>query len=219
MTWAYTPLDFISRTETPLGLFWAWSTQILYKLRIPLLSRQIKVSPYDRIPSDKWLPTNMRYEVISEIFIAAFASIFVAAWNFHFPTQIERTLWRAASIYNLIFCTFGAGYMFLWLHYFFPWYVEKRDKTLSRQLTPQSTKQTQSIATKLNSAMDVFRNNSPNKDPLLDAPMRFIVSIAFLSALYCLCRLYLLVEDCIGLRSLPPSSYKTVDWSKYIPHL
>ncbi|KAF7531266.1 hypothetical protein G7054_g9032 [Neopestalotiopsis clavispora] len=40
-----------------------------------------------------------------------------------------------------------------------------------------------------------------------------------LIGIYMSARFYVLVEPFVGLRSLPPSAYKTVSWSRYIPHL
>lgn len=53
----------------------------------------------------------------------------------------------------------------------------------------------------------------------LGLPKRFFVPITVMCVLYCLARLYILVEDLMGLRSLPKSAFDTVEWSKYIPHL
>ena len=64
-----------------------------------------------------------------------------------------------------------------------------------------------------------MRNNSPENDPTLAIPLRVILPVTFLCALYSLSRFYILVEDVIGLRRLPASAFETVDWSRYVPHI
>lgn len=64
-----------------------------------------------------------------------------------------------------------------------------------------------------------LRNISPTEDPLLEVPLRLLLSITAFSALYAIARIYVFLEDIIGLRSLAASAYINVDWSQYIPHL
>ncbi len=42
---------------------------------------------------------------------------------------------------------------------------------------------------------------------------------ALLMAVHTLSRLFILVELFVGLQSLPPGVFDTIDWSLYIPHL
>jgi hypothetical protein len=188
-----------------------------YKMRLLLFSRPVTSSPYNRIPSDKWLPMDTKFQFISETFIILFATIFFSAWNFHFPTEAERIIWRAATIYNLVFCTFGAWYMYLWIRYLLPRHEQR--KKLANRTTRTRSIPPQPFRVSLDKFLDNLRNSSPNKDPLLEIPLSFLLSISVLCFLYCICRTYILLEDCIGLRSLPASAYITVEWSEYIPHL
>lgn len=47
----------------------------------------------------------------------------------------------------------------------------------------------------------------------------FIVFTSALCALYLTFRIFIFVEDFIGLRALPPSAFETVEWTKFIPHI
>src|SRR6266536_1711025 len=99
-----------------MRLLWAYYVQILRRLHIPLFSRPVKARPFDRIPSDNWLRTGFAIEVFSGVFIIASSATFACAWNFHFPSQTEQILWRAASVLNLAFAIVGGGYTWYWHH-------------------------------------------------------------------------------------------------------
>lgn len=182
------------------------------KLHLPLYSRPITVKPRDRIPSDTWLKPDLYHEFLSAIFIAAFAATLMTAWDFHFPTSVERTLWRASSVFNLVFSVLGGGYVWLWEH-IIPKY-QKSGNSRSREMLPRQVRQ----ATPRTLA-DRIRNISSPLDPELELPLTFLIPVTFLCAIYCLCRMYIFVEDFAGLRSMPASAFETVEWSRYIPHL
>jgi hypothetical protein len=154
------------------------------------------------------------------VFILAFSATFICAWNFHFPTQVERIIWRSASVYNLIFGTFGGAYTWVWHHALLKRYnkasalpdLEARDAAERKQELQKRTGLIEGWVSSL-------RNASPDKDPNLAVPIRLIVPVTFFCIFYCLFRGYILVEDLISLRSLPGSAFATVDWSKYVPHL
>jgi hypothetical protein len=79
----------------------------------------------------------------------------------------------------------------------------------------QKTKWFQRMAHKTISWM---RNNSPDQDPALETPLRMLIPASILCFLYTFSRLYILVEDFIGLRELPSSAFDTVKWSGFLPH-
>lgn len=100
---------------------------------------------------------------------AVFGGLHLAAWNFHFPTAIESTLWRATSLYCTVY-GFGliiAGMISVTLHGH-------------------------------------------------DWTYRF--SLAALTIIYILARLFLLVEIFRTLCFLPPGAYKST-WATNMPHL
>lgn len=60
---------------------------------------------------------------------------------------------------------------------------------------------------------------SPDDPPDAPIPISLLGPCTFLCFFYCLFRIYILVEDVIGLRSLPLSAFDSVRWSDYIPHI
>jgi hypothetical protein len=62
-------------------------------------------------------------------------------------------------------------------------------------------------------------NMSPDHDPELEVPPGLLIPTTIFSAVYCIFRAYILVEDIIGLRNLPTSAYATVEWSEFIPQI
>jgi hypothetical protein len=68
------------------------------------------------------------------------------------------------------------------------------------------------------SVAEKLRNISIPLDPELKVHLLVLIPMTIGLAIYCIMRLYVLVEDIIGLRNLPPSAFKTVEWTKYIPH-
>lgn len=63
-----------------------------------------------------------------------------------------------------------------------------------------------------------IRNNSLEKDPKLRAPLKSLVPVTWVAALYCSARAYIVLEDIINLRSLPVSTFAFVSWTEFIPH-
>ncbi|KAI5460826.1 hypothetical protein BGZ63DRAFT_414924 [Mariannaea sp. PMI_226] len=62
-------------------------------------------------------------------------------------------------------------------------------------------------------------NISRDKDPRMAVPVGYLVFTSLLCGLYLVFRGYILVEDVVGLRSLPPSAYESVDWLVFLPHI
>jgi hypothetical protein len=218
-------------------------------------SRRVKAKPWDRFPPDLFLRTELDLELLSAFFILGFGSIFCAAWNFQFPTTVERILWRASSIYMVIYTVVGEGLFGLWFYIFLPRYrtaaglpdVVEVDDTTRRvrgfveKIFPStrhdghhpsnpdgsdielvangSSPKAKNRWAGLKGMIHKSVNNSPDKDPQLDVPLAFLIPTSFLCVIYVLFRGYILLEDLIGLRSLPPSAYETVSWAHFLPHI
>ncbi|KAF6826177.1 hypothetical protein CPLU01_09825 [Colletotrichum plurivorum] len=203
-----TPLDFISRDEYVFSLLWQYYNDILRRLRMPLFMRPMTAEPWDRIPSAVWLRhTNLVTEALCGVVILVFGAIFFAAWNSPFPTETERTIWRAASVYGMVFCVVGGGYTWAWHVLFFTRWRQNRPLLVRGGPRVRKT------------AADWLRNLSPDNDPHLDMPLGLLLPVSLFCALYVVCRVYILIEDLIGLRALPPSAFETVSWSKFLPHI
>ena len=208
--WIRTPLDFLSREECALSIIWQYYTELTYKLHIPIFSRKITNKPWDRIPHVNFRNGNLRADLFAGIFTTIFGATFVLGWAFHFPSRIEEILWRSASVYMLVFCIIGmcqfAAYKYLPL--------------FNKRISPKADLENGApmAQSRLGEFSIRLRNISSPKDPLLTSPIRLLGPTTILCAFYVLFRAFILVEDIIGLRSLPASAFKTVEWSKYFPH-
>jgi hypothetical protein len=210
--WFHTPLDFAGREECQLSKLWAYYTHILRILYLPVYSRPITVKPRDRIPSDTWLQTDLPREFLSAPFILGFCITLIIAWNFYFPTAIERLLWRIATGFFMAGGVISGGWLMLTEHLVGKLRMKK--KTSSSDTVLPSVEQDK----RSRSVVEKPRNISTPLDSELKGHLSILIPMTIGCAIYCILRLYILVEDIIGLRDLPPSAFKTVEWTKYIPH-
>jgi hypothetical protein len=210
--WFHTPLDFAGREECELSKLWAYYTHILRILHLPVYSRPVTVKPRDRIPSDTWLQTDLPRELLSAPFIIGFCITLLSAWNFSFPTPIERLLWRIATGFFMAGGLISGVWLMLMEH------VVRKRRT--KKAIPSSDTVLPSVEQdeRSRSVAEKLRNISRPLDPELKVHLRVLIPMTIGIAIYCIMRLYVLVEDIIGLRNLPPSAFKTVEWTKYIPH-
>ncbi|KAJ6021122.1 hypothetical protein N7540_006626 [Penicillium herquei] len=204
--WYQTPLDFLSREEWIVARLWRYYVQILHYLHIPILARP-STKPYDHLPSDTFLRPGRAAEVLFVPCELIFACMSLFAWNFIFPTSTERLLWRIAAVYQAFFGFAGGLSIWYTQESILPKHLEKAQHSI--QCPPE--KIFPRLAWKL-------RNIHPDRDPDLTIPLRILIPNILLSVFYCLSRVFILVEDFIGLRSLPVSAFQVVSWSKYIPH-
>jgi hypothetical protein len=180
-------------------------------MHIGLFSRPITVRPIDRIPGDNFPEViSTDHGILAGLIYIAYAAIFLCGWNLPFPTRIERILWRVTSICNMAF---------LWLMTALAgWYQRFFLPQQSVHDLPDEKAQKSTTTRKSNSIISWMRNNSPGQDPAMETPLRFLIPATMLCSLYCLSRMYILIEDFIGLRELPSSAFDTVNWSHVLPH-
>ena len=218
-----TPLDFVSRTEWSWSILWAHGLSYLQKCNVPGITAERPINRFHNTTVP--FISNRTYTALAFVTLAYFA-IFVAAWNFTFPTKIEQTLWRAASMTSFfnVFC------MIFIMHFFFSWLPQVQRKLTSIIARVEDDKQSSceqaiehgrlpnSRMKLLNAFFLLIRSESIRRDPALDAPMVGILATWFIGGTYCLARLYILVAELMELRSLPRSAYQGVDWAMYWPH-
>ena len=94
--WLDTPLDFIE----PL----AYTSTKLPGNKIRSTAGPLKRIPNDR---DSWLH-DFRTLIIVAIPTAAFSLFHLIAWNFHFPTPVEREIWRWSCVGGSIVLAAGS---------------------------------------------------------------------------------------------------------------
>jgi hypothetical protein len=77
---------------------------------VPLFSREIKARPWDRFPSEAFLVIDRALLAPGFIIGVAFSMSPLAAWNFHFPTEGEKLVWRVCAVYHAVYSTSVAVY-------------------------------------------------------------------------------------------------------------
>jgi hypothetical protein len=183
-----------------------------------LFSRPIKVRPADRIPSDNWPEVvATQHGTTIAVVLIAYAAIFLGGWNLSFPTATERTMWRVMSIYNMVYMWLGSGVAGWYQQFFLP-HQSVHDPSIEKAERVPRAQKTNWFRRMAHKTISWMRNNSPDHDPALETPLRMLIPASILCFLYTFSRLYILVEDFIGLRELPSSAFDTVNWLGFLPH-
>ena len=218
----YTPLDFVSRKEWYWSKIWSNGLNMLRKMRIlvPSTNPPITHFPNTVIPAIDRLP----YGVFVVLSLGYFA-IFIAGWNLEFPTEVERTLWRAASLTALASCLAEC----IALQIFCTWLPLLKDslppgeRLKKGQDTSPPEAKARTKASRLPAILNLlaFRmvNNSLLQDPELDTPLGLVISTWLCGVFYSSSRAYIFVADFMEIRLLPQSAYQDVNWSGLWPHL
>lgn len=215
----YTPLDFVSRKEWSISILWNHDQVILSRLGIRAFSRPNHKRPIDRIPNDNWPAVTGWAWLLCVGLTACYCSLFVCGWNFEFPSLVEHVFWKVASLGTLGLVLMGFVLELYGLR------NGKLDVDLwmeKRQRLPQYHNGRSHDAgqrTWLGKVVGFMRNNSPDKDPAFNKDLHVHTLLMLLCAVYTIFRGYILVEDVIGLRSLPASAFETIEWSQYLPHI
>lgn len=230
-----TPLDFVSREEWTVSLLWAHDLNILRKLHFRIFARPMKIRPLNRIPNDNWPKPDLKLEAVMGVVALIYGAIFVAGWNCSFPTNVERRIWQASSIGTLVISIWAAVMEVFGFRICLPYIQNRKKVQASRQSAVENNLESSSaspkprpheswygspaIARKVRKTAARWRNNSPDRDPALEIPLRLLIPMTVLCATYSVFRLYFLLEDILGLRALPPSAFQTVAWPNWLPHI
>lgn len=216
-----TPLDFISRKEWSWSLYWSHWRNILRRMHIIFAP---KVRPINRLPNDEF-PVLSHWALLTFfLFSVAYGAIFLSSWNFHFASQTERLLWRVSitmSMTAICACWLVDTVVFRILPM-----VRQRYSRSSGNLEDvemfsnrrQWYRLPHSPQGRLHKIAAKMRNNSPDKDPLYNVPLKALIPVTITGVVYALSRAYILVEDFAALRQLPSTAYNTVNWSAILPH-
>jgi hypothetical protein len=217
----FTPLDFVSREEWIGGLCWRYFCNILFKLH--WFHKRPNIRPIQHFSSFNFLLPEQGILAVMLPVSLAYGSIFVAAWNQHFPTPVERLLWRISSVGSILIILIAGGTE-LPLMFIKKWKRSRKgtDVEVTETPSPVYASRASIPASSLKGqkgVLDRMLNNSPDKDPLCNVPLRGLVFITPLCAFYCCFRAFILAEDLASFRELPVSTYQTVNWSLYVPHI
>jgi hypothetical protein len=224
----FTPLDFVSHNNwswdltywnlSSWNLYWTYWMNILRKLGIVFVSKR---RPIRHIQDDNFPPLSRSTMAILFLIQTIYAGIHIAAWNFHFPTPTESLLWHISTLYIMGSVIFG------WVFDLYPHLHPKlRNQLRLRRLAePQDLEARSgdeyfsSIRAKMRSFAEGLRNNSPGRDPALAVPLKVLIPMTALAAVYCFARAYTLVEDIVSLRCQPANAYDSINWSAFLPHI
>ena len=218
-----TPLDFAAREPWHFGLLYFYLANIFKSIRPHSWRRKKKESLGRRSDFDLF-PVSGVFVVIGYLAGLAFLGTNFIAWNFHFPTPIERLLWRISSggLFGLVILA-GPGAELVYSSHRVRTMQEntrKHRKTLEDTGPPgEKAGWKDYLVYKFRILAMKVRNNSPENDPNLDVSLHFASLGMQIVMVYVVFRAYILVEDVIAFRALPVEAYSTVDWWKFVPHI
>lgn len=217
-----TPLDFASREIWSFNLIYHYLMNILKGIRRQHWLKKMDKSIGRRSDNDV-LPVKGRTFMIGLVAAMAFEGVNFIAWNFHFPTPLEKTLWRFSSCGLIAISVIGVVILeFLYDDRGIKSMqekVQKRRKALEeRDFSIRNARWKDRLIHRFQSLSTKIMNNSPENDPNLDMSLFFAVAGVSGFAIYTVFRLYVLLEDVIALRALPADVYTTVNWWAFVPH-
>ena len=187
-----TPLDFIE-DQFPL-----WLTGVEHFTKRKIFGPPER--PLPRFTNDR-LPTidGSRDSILLITIVTAYSSLHFIAWNFSFPTQVERLVWRIVCIIMVSTASI-----------FFACEIYNNEQRNGRWQHWKS-RFSPSRALPLDRVL-----RQPEEAKLI--PNWQAVNMLVVTVLYTSARLYIAVECFISLRSLPLRAFDSVAWTNFIPH-
>ena len=190
-----TPMDFVD------DLCPSWSLNIQTFINMPIGPFE---RPISRFGNDRFPYLELRDNTVLFIATLIYAAIHVSAWNWTFPSRIEKTLWRLASMILL-----GSTFAFWVFENIAVWYRYNGGEIFFYRVLNQLDRLEDIEKLRIEKAAN------PRKLPLRGE----FWSIFPLALIYAIARTYLLVEAFLGLRNLEASAFTNVNWSIYFPHV
>ncbi|KAK7418271.1 hypothetical protein QQX98_004056 [Neonectria punicea] len=185
-----TPLEFIDDL-TP-----AWSINVMARFGLRSGPRR---RPLRRLGNCRIPELDKAGRTLLFILTHIYGSMHMIGWNFVFPTSIERLLWRlaAATIFatTFLFWALDRGEAWYFDREYMKWYY-----LITRKQRP----------------VDEKIGRDPDRE--FHAPMWVLLSHLLIAFCYTTARLYIFYEGFFGLRELPHSAFKSVDWTQAMPH-
>jgi hypothetical protein len=218
-----TPLDFASRDIWSFNLMYNYLMNILKGIHPRSWWRKEMSLGLGRRSENDILPVTGIAWVIAVLSTVVFMGTNFIAWDFYFPTRIERLLWRLSTCGLVVILGFALPCIELLYSNSrirkIQRIVQKRRETLEDSSPGERAKWKDRLVWKFRVLAMKIRNNSPEQDPNLDMSLLFVFMGVPTSAVYILFRAYILVEDIIALRALPADAYSTVNWWAFAPHI
>ncbi len=160
-----------------------------------------------------------------------FGALHCVAWSFSFPSHAEKVLWRASSLAIVIFLFFGIRPVFLagtckgWLRCLPQWgpiirlsqWARKVSKRSRIPVFPSRNFPRNSFTS---SCSTILAYNHNTVATVTTVARLFSVSFSVLAiVMYIIARVTLFVLALLQFRSLSQPALRTVDWTKFIPHI
>lgn len=211
--WYQTPLEYLSPEQFGIELHWSYYTRLAAMFHIRVFSRPISSRPWDRFPSDTWLCPSLAWMFPTSCVIGIFSILFIAGWDFYFPTPTERIMWRVFSVYHAAFSIYG------FLYYVFEIFrSKKRSSYMSySHQNLDSIEERHEVLTRTGrgwfnmpivaSFLEKWHATLPNQDPDARISLRVLIPVTITCAFYVICRLYIYVEDFASLRKQQSGVY------------
>ncbi|KAK5658114.1 hypothetical protein OQA88_2670 [Cercophora sp. LCS_1] len=234
--WYRTPLDFLNGPRFLLEAHWFYYTRLAQMFWIPIGSRPVTSRPWDRVPSDSWIPIELSWVIATSggFVLMAFSGWFLLGWNLAFPTTAELWVWRGAAIYHAVF---GVTISLYYLIECMKWHaaaVRGGSGNVPTRYTltvlelgdgadPEShigwASVSQGVCARIWSRMsllvDRVTNLSLDKDPTMRMPFGTLVLTTALTIGYVASRACFVIDDLMSLRLQPSGVYITVN--QYVP--
>ena len=135
-----------------------------------------------------------------------YGGMHAAAWNGHFPSETEQLLWRVSSA---SVAAVSAAYLLgAFLYVFVSDALKEQKQKTTKHSGGEFRGRWPSSMTKWLPSLIAWTEKR-----IMDL---FIALFAGLFLLYLLCRVFLVVEGFMGLRSLPEGAYQTPKWTRYL---
>jgi len=217
----FTPLDFVSRQEWIASRMWVYNVNLLKRLRV--IHTYPKALPLQHFSSLNFPIIQGPMLFVMQAISLLYSGVFVAAWNFYFPSRVELILWRTCSLGTMIIVAIGGMFeiTLLVLQYSKKeQVVENGDVEMISELPLQRSEALKKPPpTRVQVAIEHARNKTPDQDPEYNVPLRSIMITEPLCAMYTVFRFFILVEDFMSFRAMPASTFQSIDWSTYVPHI
>ena len=200
LEWDLTPLDHVDLNGP------GYSVNVQPFMNMPVIPKE---RPIQRIPNDRF-PMNPygAQEYLLCFATLLFTAIHVAGWNFDFPTNTERILWRISSL-----LLFGITVAFWIFETVASWTRLGRWKTIYLYIINREG------LDKHRKHMTRMQTLQP-KRKMAELPVMWeFATITPMAILYGIARLYLIAEAFAELRNINASAYVNVEWTNFIPHV
>jgi hypothetical protein len=186
-----TPLDFVNPPPDPYQILdpIMWCLGHLYG--VDTNHKHIPITRFGNTCRMNPGRVSVRETLISTTISFTFICIHLFTWNFTFPTVIERDLSRGACIMLL-----GCGFSFANLWLLLNWQLSNLCRLFG---IPQ---------------VHTVTELCDHMHPVL----QYTLVVTHLAS-YGLARIFIILEGFAGLRALPASSFRGVEWSDLLPHI